>query len=118
MLPAYKVRLQRWQEEGDPPSRGLSAFVAALRSAGDSDVLVAEYGTRFILLFPASMDSLLAPSRSTPPEKPRGSAVRAPTNIFTAHNMHPKVRSLLHGALADPKHPARARSRCPPERRP
>lgn len=63
MLPAYRVRLGRWEEEGVPPSEGLAEFVRALRDAGSDQVIVAGWHdeqVNFVLLFTAGFQKLLA----------------------------------------------------------
>jgi hypothetical protein len=62
LLPTYRVRLARFQEEGMPPSEGLPEFVDALERHADREVVIASYhapGTTFVLLSSATLDELL-----------------------------------------------------------
>jgi FAD/FMN-containing dehydrogenase len=62
LLPAYRVRRARFQEEGLPPSEGLPELVDALERHADREVVIAAYhaaGTTFVLLFAATLDELL-----------------------------------------------------------
>ena len=77
LLPAYRVRLRRWQDEGVPPSDGIPEFVDAIRRSGNEAVVVApwhEGAANFGLLLSADMTCLLAAIRfhSSYPERPTG----------------------------------------------
>jgi len=62
LLPAYRIRLARFQEEGLPPSEGLPELVDALERHADREVVIAAYhaaGATFVLLLSATLDELL-----------------------------------------------------------
>ena len=62
LLPTYRVRLARFQEEGLPPSEGLPELVDALERHADDEVVIAAYNavdTTFVLLLSATLDELL-----------------------------------------------------------
>lgn len=62
LLRTYRVRLQRWMEEGVPTSVGMPEFVEALEAAGDADVVVADYHFNertFVVLLTGRMDEML-----------------------------------------------------------
>jgi hypothetical protein len=66
MLPAFRVRLKRWQETGIPSSEGIPEFVGALEELGDRVVVVTDYhdgSMNFALLFSADFARLLAAIR-------------------------------------------------------
>jgi hypothetical protein len=62
LLPTYRVRLDRWQHEGVPPSIGLPEFVRVLEELGDSEVVITGYqgpDRYYVLLLSAGVDVLL-----------------------------------------------------------
>lgn len=75
MLPAARVRLERWQETGIPSSDGIPELVEALERLGDRRVAIMDYhdaSANFILLFSADLGQLLAAVRfhAPYPERP------------------------------------------------
>lgn len=71
-IDTYRIRLQLWQDDLLPPITGFPEFVAALESAGQSEVVMSVYEQperRFVCLLSADLSSLLAAVEIAAPAK-------------------------------------------------